>query len=86
MILGLAWWLIWIPLAVAVGIDAVVDPTALWVSVSIGVVGLALSLFAAWRFLTSKEHAAERWKDALAGKSLHAAYLAIDEIIGAGVH
>ena len=28
---------------------------------------------------------AEQWKDALAGKSLHTAYLAIDEIIAAGV-
>ena len=84
-IVGFAWWLLWIPLAVALGFDAVVDPTALWVSVTIGGVGLALSIIAIFKFLQSKKPVVEQWKDALAGKSLHAAYLAIDEIIAAGV-
>jgi len=83
--LGLVWWLLWIPLAVAVGFDAVVYPPALWLSTIIGVVGLVLSMIVYVRFLKSEKQSAERWRGTLAGESLRAAYLTLKEIVDADI-
>ena len=83
--LGFAWWLLWIPLAVAIGFDAVVYPQALWISTSIGVVGLFLSTIVYVRFLRSENPSAERWRRTLAGESLRVAYLALNEVVDADI-
>jgi serine/threonine-protein kinase len=83
--LGFAWWLLWIPLAVAVGVDAVVYPPALWISASIGIVGLVLSSIAFARFLRSENQSADQWRRTLAGESLRAAYLALQEFVDANI-
>lgn len=78
--LGLAWWLLWIPLAVAVGFDIVADPKSLGISVGIGAVGFVLSAVVYLRFLRSEKPSAARRRGILAGESLRTAYLALDEI------
>ncbi len=83
--LGFAWWLLWIPLAVAVGFDAVAHPWSLWISAGVGVVGMVFSMILYRRFLRSENQSAEKWRKLLAGESLRAAYLAIEEIVGADI-
>jgi serine/threonine-protein kinase len=78
--LRLSWWLLWIPLSVAVGFDAVVYPVSLWISLSIGVIGLAVSVYAYLKVLGSESKSAETWKQALAGESLRKAFLDLKEI------
>lgn len=85
ILLGFAWWLLWMPLVVAVGFDAVVFPPALWISATIGVVGLVVSLIFCTRFLKSENQVAERWKTTLGGESLRAAKLALQEIDAAEI-
>jgi len=82
--IGFAWWLLWIPLAVAVGFDAVLF--ALWISVVVGVVGIALSLIAYLKVLKSESEMAEKWQGRLAGESLRSARLALEEIAEANIH
>ncbi len=83
--LGLAWWLLWIPVCVAIGFDAVAYSPAVWISVAIGVIGLALSTIAYVKFLKSQKDSAERWRTNLAGESLRAAYRALDEVVDADI-
>lgn len=78
--LGFSWWLLWIPLAVAVRFDAVVYPPGLLISVAIGVVGMALSLGVIWFAYRMPSATPEKWNRALAGESLRNANLALDEI------
>ncbi|QDS98771.1 serine/threonine protein kinase [Adhaeretor mobilis] len=86
-ILGFAWWLLWIPIAVAVGFDAVVlHRNSLLPSLVIGIVGLAVSLWLYWGALRSGNPSAPSWRRKLSGGSLAATYLAIDEIENAQIH
>ncbi|MEZ6132630.1 MAG: serine/threonine-protein kinase [Planctomycetaceae bacterium] len=86
VIVGFVWWLMWIPVAVAVGFDAVVIyRNSLVPSLIIGVVGLVVSLWLYWRVLRSANPASRLWKRKLAGQSIAAAYLALDEIENAGI-
>ena len=80
-IIGFAWWLMWIPVTVAIGFDAVVVyRNSLIPSLVIGVVGLAVSLWLYGRALKPSNGSAESWRRSLAGESIANAYLALDEI------
>jgi serine/threonine-protein kinase len=79
-LLGFSWWLLWIPLAVAVGFEAVMYPVAFWPSFGIGVIGLVASLALYAKILRSEKPGAEKIRRALAGESLSAADLALEEI------
>ena len=86
VIVGFAWWLMWIPLFVAVGFDAVVlYRNSLLPSLIIGIVGLVLGGWLYWRVLTSKTDSAETWRRRLSGESIKTAYLALDEIESAQI-
>jgi hypothetical protein len=85
-IIGFAWWLLWIPLFVAVGFDAVVlYRNSLLPSLVIGIVGLVVSLWLYWRVLRSGNTSSESWRRKLSGESIAAAYLALDEIENAQI-
>ncbi len=86
LIIGFVWWLMWIPVAVALGFDAVVlYANALIPSLVVGIVGFAVSVWLYWRVLRSANPAADTWRRRLAGGSITAAYLALDEIESAHI-
>jgi serine/threonine-protein kinase len=81
VIVGFAWWLMWIPASVAVGFDAVVlYPNSLVPSLVVGVIGFAGSVWLYLRFLHSSKIPSEEAMRKLSSRSLRAAYLALDEI------
>ena len=83
--IGFPWWLMWIPACVAFGIDAVLYPNSLIVSLIVGVVGLAASGFLCARLLNPRNKSADKWRKQFSGKSITAAYLEIDEIQNARI-
>lgn len=85
VLLGFVWWLMWIPVAVALGFDDVLHPNALYVSLAVGIVGFVVSFWMYWRALRSANPSAESWRRKLSGGSLATAYLALDEIEGAQI-
>ena len=80
VIIGFVWWLMWIPVAVSLGFDIVLQPNALYPSLVIGVVGLAVSIWLYWLALRPENPSAESWKKKLAGECIATAYLKLDEI------
>lgn len=79
-VIGFPWWLMWIPVTVALGIDAVLQPNSLIVSLLIGVVGLAVSVFLTEKLLSSRNESAEKWRMQFSGSSIRAAFRSLDEI------
>ncbi len=79
-LIGFPWWLMWIPVSVAIGFDAVLYPYCFWLSLAIGIPGMALSLWLYLRVLNSKESSAEKWRKKFAGESLAKAYMTLEEI------
>lgn len=80
MFLGLAWWLLWIPVTVACGFDAVAYPPSLTVSIVIGLAGLVISLPLVAKLVRTEWPWAQKWTRVLTGDSLTAAYRALEEI------
>ncbi|MCA9126091.1 MAG: serine/threonine protein kinase [Planctomycetales bacterium] len=85
VIIGFIWWLMWIPVTVAIGFDAVLHPNSLYVSLAVGVVGFVASVWLYVRVLTRGGASAESWKRRFSGTSIAAAYLALDEIESAKI-
>lgn len=86
VIIGFAWWLMWIPLCVAIGFDAVVVyRNSLIPSLVIGVVGLVVSLWLYWRAIRPSNDSAKSFRRSLSGESIAAAYLALEEIENAKI-
>lgn len=79
-IVGYAWWLMWIPVAVSIGFDQVLHPNALYLSLGVGVVGLAVSLWLHWLALRPGNQKAGDWRTKMSGESIAAAYRTLDEI------
>ena len=80
-IIGFAWWLLWIPLCVAIGFDAVVlYRTSLIPSVVIGAVGLIASTWLYCWALRPRDDSSKVWGFNLASRSVREAFLALDEI------
>ena len=80
VIIGFVWWLMWIPVAVSLGFDAVLHPNALYPSLVVGVVGFVVSIWLYWLALRPGNPSAEFWRKKLAGESIATAYLTLDEI------
>ncbi len=85
VLIGFVWWLMWIPVTVAVGFDAVLDPRSLIPSLVVGIVGFAVSVWLFLRVLSSDNASSETWRRKLSGESIAAAYLALDEIENAQI-
>ena len=78
--IGFPWWLMWIPVCVAIGFDAVLHPNSLNVSLLVGVVGLAVSEFFYARLLSTRNKSAEKWRMQFSGESIRAAFRSLEEI------
>ncbi|GAA5505247.1 serine/threonine-protein kinase [Novipirellula caenicola] len=85
VIIGFVWWLMWIPVAVALGFDDVLHRSALFLSLVVGIVGFVAPLWLYWRILRSANPSAETWKRKLGGESILSAYLTLDEIENAQI-
>jgi serine/threonine-protein kinase len=79
-VIGFPWWLMWLPVCVAIGFDAVIHPNSLWGSMAIGIPGMAISLWLYLRVLNSKKRSAVKWQKSFAGESLSKAYQTLEEI------
>ncbi len=86
VLIGFVWWLMWIPVAVAIGFDDVLHPRPLTASLVVGVLGFVASLWLYWRVLNSGDTPTELRKRKLSAKSIANAYLALDEIENAQIH
>ena len=84
-LIGFVWWLMWIPVTVAIGFDAVLHPYSLVPSLIIGIVGWGVSLWLIRRVSRSDSPSAETWKRKLAGNSIKSAFLALEEIESAHI-
>jgi len=85
ILIGFVWWLMWIPVAVALGFDDVLHPYSLVPSLIVGVIGFVVSVWLYWRTLRSNNPLAETWRRKLSGESIASAYLALDEIENARI-
>jgi serine/threonine-protein kinase len=84
-LIGFPWWLMWIPLCVALGFDAVLHPSSLVVSLVVGVIGLSVSLWLYFRAIRPGENNRESRRRKLAGRSITTAYQELDEIDQANI-
>lgn len=84
-VVGFPWWLMWVPVCVAIGFDVVLHPNSLIPSLIVGVVGLAGSGALYARLLSNKNKSARKWREQFAGKSICAAERALNEIIQAQI-
>jgi len=85
VMIGFVWWLMWIPVAVAVGFDGVLHPNSLILALVVGIVGFVASLWLYWLVLGSGNTSTESWRRKLSGESIAAAFLALDEIENAQI-
>ncbi len=79
-IIGFAWWLMWIPVCVVLGFDAVLHPNCLIAALFVGVVGILVSGWLWARVMKSENASGATWRRKLSGKSIAAAYLSLEEI------
>lgn len=84
-ILGLPWWLMWIPMAVCLGFDQVLYQNSLVPSLVVGIIGLAVSVWLIRYLKRPDGPKAREWRLKLAGKSIAGAYQALEEIERAGI-
>lgn len=82
ILMGFAWWLMWLPVCAALGIDLVVlhAPTRN-VSLLTGLIGLVVSLWCYRHALRS----GDGWRRRLSGESIAAALRGLDEIESASI-
>jgi serine/threonine-protein kinase len=81
-----AWWLMWIPVSVALGFDEVATyPQSLYVGLAVGVVGFVVSVWLYTRAIRFGGDSAELRRSHLSGRSIKAAHLALDEIEKANI-
>ncbi|MFD0740483.1 serine/threonine protein kinase [Lysobacter koreensis] len=86
MVVGLAWWLLWLPVIVVLagfdGRDLLMQaPEFIWISALVGVGGLlATWWFHRWSRHASRPRLAQAMDDAVTGRSLRKAQRALDEI------
>ena len=84
VIIGFVWWLMWIPVAIALGFEQILHPNALIPSLVVGVIGFGVSTWLYWRALRP-EHSSVESRRRLSGGSIAAAYLALDEMASAQI-
>ena len=81
VLIGFIWWIMWIPVFVALGFDAVVlNRNSLIPSLVVGVVGFVVCVWFYWQALRPSNASAALWRRKFSGESIAAAHLALDEI------
>ena len=73
------WWLMWVPVAVTLGLDVVLYH-CLWPALAIGIPGIVISMWIHKRVLESSERSDNKWKKDVVGKSLAKASMALEEM------
>lgn len=80
-IIGFPWWLMWMPVLVALGFhDVVLYRNSLLPSLVVGVLGFVVSYGLFLSVQNPRRPTAEQWRTRLAGKSLANAFAALKEI------
>jgi serine/threonine-protein kinase len=79
-LIGFPWWLIWIPVGVAAGLDQIMHPNSFIPSLVVGAIGVAVSLWLYHRVQKPSRPDAEVWKGKFAGASFRNALQLLDEI------
>ncbi len=77
---GFAWWLMWIPVSVAVGFEVVLHPNCLIPSLFVGIIGIIASGWLFRQALKSGTNFSGSWIRKLSGESISSAYLSLEEI------
>ena len=86
IVIGFVWWLMWIPVCVAIGFDAVVIyRNSFLVSLVIGILGFIVSLGLYLWALRPANPSAEVWKTRASSESLANAYRALKEMEQANI-
>lgn len=80
VIIGFVWWLMWIPVAVALGFDIVLEPYSLIPSLIVGVLGIGVCTWLFVRVLRTSHASSAEWRRKLSANSITAASVALDEI------
>lgn len=80
IIIGFVWWLMWLPVTVAIGFDDVLHPYSLIPSLAVGIPGFLVSVWIYLRVLRSSADSAKDWRRKLSGESIASAFLALEEI------
>lgn len=83
-VIGFPWWGMWIPVCVAIGFDAVLY--TLWFSLTIGILGFAISMWLYLRLLKTNASSTQKWRKSIVGESLSRAHMTLEEIESAGIH
>lgn len=74
-IIGFAWWLIWIPVVVAIGFDPVLHPNSLYPALIVGLIGILVSC-SLYGIAMKSDH----WRQKVGGRSVATANRVLDEI------
>ena len=84
-VLGLAWWWIWIPVAVSAGFDEIMHPRSFYPSVIVGMIGFGVSLLLVHRSVRTHRHHGNEDQSQLAAASLRTAFMQLNEIERTGI-
>ena len=85
VLIGFVWWLMWIPVCVALGFDIILHPNSLIPSLIVGILGLGVSTWFYVRAITTNSEQAEALRKRMSGNSLSSADLALEEMEQAGI-
>lgn len=81
VVIGFAWWLMWIPVGVVLGFDAVaVYSRSLWPSLLVGVVGFVVCTWLYVRVLSAENATVGHWRSRFSPASINAACIALEEM------
>ena len=79
-VIGLPWWLMWLPVAVAMGFDVVMHPGCFWISLAVGIPGIAITGMILFWAMNSENAKENPWQKSLAGEGVSQADLTLKEI------
>jgi serine/threonine-protein kinase len=85
ILVGFAWWLMWMPAGVAFGFDVVLQQRSLIPGLLVGIPGLLISVWLFLRAAKSRSTSEEPDKSPLVGGSIRAAYRALEEMESANI-
>jgi serine/threonine-protein kinase len=84
-VVGFPWWVMWIPAAVCLGFDVVMQPNCLWPSLIAGCLGWFLFVLLHFQVNKSTSDRAIALRRQLSGHSISSALAALDQIEDANI-